>query len=98
MLGIARCSRNDLRRSYASWLGQAGVPGELIEEAMGHTGATVLGRHYRKLTDEDLLRLMLEDLRKEQGELRTAADGPTDSPSGPTGARTRHLRIKNPQL
>jgi len=104
-LGIPRCSTNDLRRSYASWLGQAGVRDELIEKAMGHKGSSVLGRHYRKLTDEDLLRLMLDDLRKEQAELRTAeadlriaSSGPTDALSGPTGNRTRDRRIKNPQL
>jgi len=98
-LGIARCSTNDLRRSYASWLGQAGVRDELIEKAMGHKGSSVLGRHYRKLTDDDLLRLMLEDLRKEQAvqdDLRTGPNGPTDSRGGPTGDRTRDLRIKKP--
>lgn len=97
-LGIPRCSTNDLRRSYASWLGQAGVRDELIEKAMGHKGSSVLGRHYRKLTDDDLLRLMLEDLRKEQADLGISQAEPTDSQSGPTGNRTRDLRIKNPQL
>lgn len=107
-LGIPRCSTNDLRRSYASWLGQAGVRDELIEKALGHKGSSVLGRHYRKLTDDDLLRLMLEDLRKEgvdlrkepdaPEDLRTTPNGPSDSPGGPTRTRTGDRRIKNPQL
>jgi integrase len=81
-IGIPRCSTNDLRRSYASWLGQAGVRDELIEKAMGHKGASVLGRHYRKLTDEDLLRLMEADLQKEAADLRTRA---ADLGSGEVG-------------
>jgi integrase len=73
-LGLAPCSTNDLRRSYATWLGQHGVRDELIEKAMGHKGATVLGRHYRKLTDDDLMRLMEEDVASE-ARARGALDG-----------------------
>jgi integrase len=63
-LGLAPCSPNDLRRTYATWLGQHGVRDELIAKAMGHAGKTMVERHYRKLTAEDLLRLMLEDIAK----------------------------------
>ena len=75
-LGIPPCSTNDLRRTYATWLGQAGVRDELIELALGHKGKSVLARHYRKLTGDDLLRLMQEDIAAHQPPVRASADAP----------------------
>ena len=66
---------------------------ELIEKAMGHKGKSVLGRHYRKLTDDDLLRLMDEDVTA-HANLR-AADCDRRATDGPI-AQSVELRTFNP--
>ncbi len=47
--GIEPCSYNDLRRTFAQWLRQAGVALELISPAMGHVTTTMVQRVYGKL-------------------------------------------------
>lgn len=34
--GIASCSPNDLRRTYAKWMRLARVPAEIVAPTMGH--------------------------------------------------------------
>ena len=83
-LGIPSCSPNDLRRSYATWLGQADIRDELIAKAMGHAPTTVLGKHYRKLSDEDLLRLMEEEYARAVHAMPSApAEVPAPETRGP---------------
>lgn len=48
-LGIARCSPNDLRRTFAHWMLQAGVPEALVAAMLGHTTSQMVKRVYGKL-------------------------------------------------
>lgn len=50
--GIARVSANSLRRTFGSWLRQAGVPDAVIAELMGHTDTKMVARVYGQLTEE----------------------------------------------
>jgi len=60
-LGIARCSPTDFRRTYATWMGQCAIRDELIQRCMGQAPTSVLDKHYRKLTDDDLIGLVEEE-------------------------------------
>jgi len=60
-LGIPGCSLNDLRRSYATWLGRVGIRDELIDLALGHKPKKVGALHYRKLDPLALIRLVEEE-------------------------------------
>jgi integrase len=51
MAGIAPLTANDLRRSYATWLAESGVPESLLLKFMGHTSSTMLRRVYSQTTD-----------------------------------------------
>ncbi len=51
---IAPCSPNDLRRTFATWMRQAGVPLELIPPMMGHRDGKMVERVYGRLRVEDL--------------------------------------------
>jgi hypothetical protein len=88
-LGIPRCSPNDFRRTYATWMGLYGVRDELIQRCLGQAPTSVLDRHYRKYTDDDLLRLVEEEYRA--GVSRRAADkGTAPSPNPPTRGPSVH--------
>lgn len=52
--GIARCSPNDLRRTYAHWHYQAGVTLDVLAPAMGHATTTMLSRVYAKPSAAEL--------------------------------------------
>jgi len=56
--GIPRCTPNDLRRTYSTWLRADGVPNELSAPTMGHKDTRMLDRVYARLPPE-LLRLRL---------------------------------------
>ena len=56
--GIERCSPNDLRRTFASWQVEAGVPLFPIAQAMGHKDTRMLERVYGRQTPEQLAGLM----------------------------------------
>jgi integrase len=47
--GIPRVSANDLRRTYATWLREAGAPPALIAPAMGHADSRMVERVYGRL-------------------------------------------------
>ncbi len=47
--GIPRCSMNDLRRTFATWLHAAGAPLELLSPCMGHKDTKMLERVYARL-------------------------------------------------
>lgn len=44
--GIPRCSPNDLRRTFASWLVNARVPLKVIAELLGHSSTRMVDRVY----------------------------------------------------
>ena len=47
--GIGPVSPNDLRRTFASWLAEAGVPEMGIAQMMGHTSSAMVRRVYAKI-------------------------------------------------
>lgn len=51
---IARCSSNDLRRTYAHWLRAEGVSLETIAPLMGHTTTQMVQRVYGRLDPDEL--------------------------------------------
>src|SRR6266542_4477122 len=55
---IERCSPNDLRRTFASWQVEAGVPLFPIAQPMGHKDTRMLERVYGRQTPEQLAALM----------------------------------------
>lgn len=55
---IARCSPNDLRRTFAHWMRQARVPLELLAPLMGHATTKMLEKVYGKLDHGELVGLL----------------------------------------
>ena len=51
---IPRCSPNELRRTFADWLVEAGVSLHTIAPMMGHKDTRMLKRVYGKQTPEQL--------------------------------------------
>jgi len=49
--GIARCNATDLRRTYCSWMFQAGVPEIQVIKYMGHANSKMVRRVYAQLSD-----------------------------------------------
>ena len=54
---IERCIPSDLRRTFASWQVEAGVPLYPIAQAMGHKDTRMLERVYSRQTPEQLAAL-----------------------------------------
>jgi hypothetical protein len=52
--GIERCSPNDLRRTFATWMRADGVPPNLIGSMMGHADSRMVERVYARLGIEAL--------------------------------------------
>lgn len=52
--GVPRVSPNDLRRTFASWLVQAGVPSFQVGALLGHTSSAMVERVYGRLTFDAL--------------------------------------------
>jgi integrase len=50
---IPRCSPNDLRRTFAHWLKDAGIPNELVAPEMGHTDTRMVERVYGRLSEAE---------------------------------------------
>ncbi len=53
-LGIQRVSPNDLRRTFASWMKQAGVDSMAVARLLGHTTSRMVELVYGHLNDETL--------------------------------------------
>ena len=66
---IERCSPNDLRRTFASWQVEAGVPLFPIAQAMGHKDTRMLERVYGRQTPEQLAALMARAMGFDAGRL-----------------------------
>lgn len=52
--GIARVSANDLRRTFVSWLANAGVPELTVVRLVGHASSTMVRRVYAQLAPATL--------------------------------------------
>lgn len=63
-LGFAKCSANDLRRTFGTWLRSGGASTDTIGAAMGHVDSTMAQRVYAKLDP----RALAHRLREEAGE------------------------------
>lgn len=51
---MPRCTPNDLRRTFAHWLRDQGVPIELIAPAMGHSDTRMVERVYGRIPTDVL--------------------------------------------
>ncbi len=109
--GIARVTPNDLRRTFATWLRQSGVTPDIIGAALGHTTSRMAEVVYGRIKPADLDRLISErdpmtvllmscDVAEKSSPEPIAETAKTgESPEkqgGPSGTRTRDLRIKSP--
>lgn len=56
--GIARCSSNDLRRTFGTWMRASGAPLELLAPAMGHGDTRMVERVYARLDVTQLAALL----------------------------------------
>lgn len=52
--GIARCSPNDFRRTFASWMANLGVPEAVTAEILGHANSKMLRSVYQQLAPSTL--------------------------------------------
>jgi hypothetical protein len=59
-LGIPRCSPNDLRRTYGTWLRAEGIEPQLIGAAIGHSDSRMVERVYGRLPSDALAKLLSE--------------------------------------
>ncbi len=53
--GIARATPNDLRRTYASWMKQAGEDSAVVAKLLGHSSTRMVDLVYGRLADENLV-------------------------------------------
>ena len=53
-LGIPKTTPNDLRRTFASWLVQAGESSFVVSQLLGHSSSTMVERVYGRLADHTL--------------------------------------------
>ncbi len=49
--GVPRCTPNDLRRTFASWLIQAGESNRIVADLLGHSSTRMVDLVYGKLSD-----------------------------------------------
>ena len=89
--GIEPVSPNDLRRTVATWLVQAGVPLHLVSKVLGHTDTRMVERVYGQVTPADLRRGLTRHLEgAEAAEACTTyapnfgAKGGLGGPGGPS--------------
>jgi integrase len=87
---IERCSPNDLRRTFASWQVEAGVPLFPIAQAMGHKDTRMLERVYGRQTPEQLAAIMARAMGLTQSVCSTfvAATLESAGSGGPDGLAT----------
>jgi len=64
--GLPAASPNDLRRTFASWLVQAGVDRGLVARMMGHRDSRMVERVYGRATAEQIARLAERTLTTQQ--------------------------------
>ena len=100
--GIAKVSPNDLRRTFASWQAEAGVPEAVTASLMGHTSSQMVRRVYGRIGSDAK--------REALAKLPPLAPPPSvmlsviDEPSKPTRRRQERqlsaepLSTKTPQM
>lgn len=54
--GIARVTSNDFRRTFASWMKQAGIDSKAVASLLGHTSSRMVDLVYGHLNDESKVR------------------------------------------
>lgn len=59
-LGLARVSPNDLRRTFASWLVQAGVSSFVVSQLLGHTSSRMVELVYGRIDAATLRRAVAQ--------------------------------------
>lgn len=52
--GIARCSANDFRRTFASWLANEDVQENVVAKMMGHTNSAMVRKVYSQLSPDTM--------------------------------------------
>jgi integrase len=75
-LGIDRCSPNDLRRTYGTWLRAEGIEPQLIGAAMGHTDSRMVERVYGRLPSDALAKLLSQRVTRTEHAAPAAAPTP----------------------
>lgn len=91
--GVPRCSSNDLRRTFAHWARQSGLPRDLVATAMGHLGTAMLDKVYGRLDPGELAQLMRRALGTGTPVGQTNADS-SDSPD-PSDKRKKRKSSKS---
>ncbi len=81
-LGVPGCSPNDLRRTYGTWLREAGVEPTLIGAAMGHADSRMVERVYGRLTPDALAKLVEERVGSVHLVCAPSVDSPQLAASG----------------
>jgi integrase len=88
--GVAHASPNDLRRTHATWLLEAGVDRDVIRRLLGHTTTRLVDQVYGRPSPEALALLAEERLSSYRNVTSSEETGVTD------GDRTRDNRSHNP--
>jgi integrase len=73
--GIEHLTLTDLRRTFASWLKQAGVDSSAVAALMGHSSTTMVERVYGRLSEETLRGAISRLLPRDQGSAGDTATG-----------------------
>jgi integrase-like protein len=110
-IGAPRVTWNDLRRTISTWLVEGGVSDTVIAKLLGHADTTMLHRVYGKPRDEAMGALLLRqsaalprvrvvyvspsESNRTGPNASEATIGKHSKQGGPTGTRTRDLRIKS---
>lgn len=107
VLGFPHTTRNDLRRTFSTWLQQHGVPNEVNAKMMGHRNVRMVEEVYGQAKPEDI-KMSVERAIGTVGNLYGNAEKSGDKREGlcfkipekscrPCGIRTRDQRIKSPR-
>ena len=113
-VGAPAVTWNDLRRTLSTWLVEGGVSDTVVAKVLGHADTKMLHKVYGKPREEavgELLARQTASLRPVRvlyvSPAEPSGSGPNASAAstgehskqgGPSGTRTRDLRIKSPQL
>ncbi|MEY4578741.1 MAG: hypothetical protein RL701_3444, partial [Pseudomonadota bacterium] len=84
--GIQPCTPNDLRRTCATWLRQAGAAPDLIAPVMGHADTRMVERVYGRMPIDDLERRLAVAIGQSDcstGATTACSAGATDSSNPP---------------
>lgn len=108
--GIAPCSPNDLRRTHATLLKEAGVDSDTVRRLLGHTTTTLVDRVYGQPSTEALAGLAEQKLLTAAPLLRDATftlqsppeesesrRAPRDSNTRPSAPECEHSLSDNPR-